>query len=109
METAAATTAIRPGRWNAVPESIELMRCALSTKMTMATPSSAIDNLRRTHAFGPAQRADIGEIDEGLWLTPAEARKKLSHSTDMDILALFVHLLQEGALDSLTVIILCHG
>ena len=56
----------------------------------MATPISAIDNLRRTHAFGPVHRADIGEIDEVLWLTPAEARKKLSHSTDKDILALFV-------------------
>ena len=52
----------------------------------MATPISAIDNLRRTHAFGPVHRADIGEIDEVLWLTPAEARKKLSHSTDKDIL-----------------------
>ncbi len=30
----------------------------------MATPISAIDNLRRTHAFGPVHRADIGEIDE---------------------------------------------
>ena len=62
----------------------------------MATPISAIDNLRRTHAFGPVHRADIGEIDEVLWLTPAEARKKLSHSTDKDILALFVDRVQEA-------------
>lgn len=41
----------------------------------MATPISAIDNLRRTHAFGPVHRADIGEIDEVLWLTPAEAAR----------------------------------
>ena len=75
----------------------------------MATPISAIDNLRRTHAFGPVHRADIGEIDEVLWLTPAEARKKLSHSTDKDILALFVDRVQEGALDAVPVIIVRHG
>ena len=64
----------------------------------MATPISAIDNLRRTHAFGPVHRADIGEIDEVLWLTPAEARKKLSHSTDKATSsALFVDRVQEGA------------
>ncbi len=54
-------------------------------------------------------RADIGEIDEVLWLTPAEARKKLSHSTDKDILALFVDRVQEGALDAVPVIIVRHG
>ena len=75
----------------------------------MATPISAIDNLRRTHAFGPVHRADIGEIDEVLWLTPAEARKKLSHSTDKDILALFVDRVEEGALDAVPVIIVRHG
>lgn len=75
----------------------------------MATPISAIDNLRRTHAFGPVHRADIGEIDEVVWLTPAEARKKLSHSTDKDILALFVDRVQEGALDAVPVIIVRHG
>ena len=75
----------------------------------MATPISAIDNLRRTHAFGPVHRADIGEIDEVLWLTPAEARKKLSHSTDKDILALFVDRVQEDALDAVPVIIVRHG
>ena len=75
----------------------------------MATPISAIDNLRRTHAFGPVHRADIGEIDEVVWLTPAEARKKLSHSTDKDILALFVDRVEEGALDAVPVIIVRHG
>ena len=75
----------------------------------MATPINAIDNLRRTHAFGPVHRADIDEIDEILWLTPAEARKKLSHSTDKDILALFVDRVQEGALDAVPVIIVRHG
>ena len=54
-------------------------------------------------------RADIGEIDEVLWLTPAKARKKLSHSTDKDILALFVDRVQEGALDAVPVIIVRHS
>ena len=44
------------------------------------------------------------------WMaTPISARKKLSHSTDKDILALFVDRVQEGALDAVPVIIVRHG
>ncbi|KAB7786996.1 Phosphohistidine phosphatase SixA [Bifidobacterium cebidarum] len=75
----------------------------------MAHPISAVDNLHRTHAFGPVHRADEGEIDQVLWLTPLEARKKLTHSTDKDILALFVDRVQEGALNAQPVIIVRHG
>ncbi|QTB90091.1 NUDIX hydrolase [Bifidobacterium saguini] len=75
----------------------------------MAHPISTVDNLRRTHAFGPIHRADEGEIDEVLWLTPLEARKKLTHSTDKDVLALFVDRVQEGALKAQPVIIVRHG
>ncbi|KAA8825515.1 NUDIX hydrolase [Bifidobacterium reuteri] len=75
----------------------------------MAKVISPVDNLRRTHAFGPVHRADEGEIDQMLWLTPVEARKRLTHSTDKDILALFVDRVQEGALDSQPVLIVRHG
>lgn len=75
----------------------------------MATPISPVDNLKRTQAFGPVHRADVGEIDEVMWLTPAEARKKLTHSTDKDILALFVDRVEEGALSAVPLIIVRHG
>ncbi|WP_190972548.1 NUDIX hydrolase [Bifidobacterium myosotis] len=75
----------------------------------MATAISPIDNLKRTQAFGPVHRADVGEIDELVWLTPAEARRKLTHSTDRDILALFVDRVEEGALDALPFLLVRHG
>jgi 8-oxo-dGTP diphosphatase len=75
----------------------------------MATPISAIDNLRRTHAFGPVHKADAGEIDDMVWLSPSQARKKLTHSTDKDLLALFVDRVQEGALGAVPLLIVRHG
>ncbi|WP_169173068.1 NUDIX hydrolase [Bifidobacterium oedipodis] len=75
----------------------------------MASPISDVDNMKRTHAFGPVHKADVGEINEIVWLTPAKARKKLTHSTDKDILALFVDRVQEGALDATPVLIVRHG
>ena len=67
-----------------------------------------------------AIQKELGEGDEGADIEesekkikfakmPAEARKKLSHSTDKDILALFVDRVQEGALDAVPVIIVRHG
>ena len=75
----------------------------------MATAISDIDNLKRTHAFGPVHKADKGEIDEVVWLSPSEARKKLTHSTDKDMLALFVDRVEEGALDAVPFLIVRHG
>lgn len=75
----------------------------------MVSAISPIDNLKRTKAFGPVHRADVGEIDEMVWLTPMEARKKLTHSTDKDMLALFVDRVQEGALEALPFLIVRHG
>lgn len=86
--------------------------CSSNTKhilFWMATPISPVDNLKRTQAFGPVHRADVGEIDDIVWLTPAQARKKLTHSTDKDILALFVDRVEEGALDAVPLIIVRHG
>ncbi|PST48377.1 NTP pyrophosphohydrolase [Bifidobacterium callitrichos] len=75
----------------------------------MATAISPVENLKRTGAFGPVHRADKDEIDEIVWLTPDKARKKLSHSTDREILALFIDRLEEGAADAVPFLIVRHG
>ncbi len=75
----------------------------------MATPISEEDEQRLSSAFGPVRRADAGEIDEVLWLTVAEARKKLSHSTDKDLLAAFVDRIEEGAEQAVPFLIVRHG
>ncbi|PLS28732.1 NTP pyrophosphohydrolase [Bifidobacterium parmae] len=75
----------------------------------MATAISPVDKLKRTAALGPVHRADVGEIDDVIWLTPDKARKKLTHSTDKEILALFIDRLQEGAADAVPVILVRHG
>nr|WP_217626181.1 NUDIX hydrolase [Bifidobacterium santillanense] len=75
----------------------------------MATPISPVENLKRTGALGPVHRADKGEIDEVVWLTPDKARKKLSHSTDKEILALFIDRLEEGAADAMPFLIVRHA
>ncbi|WP_094730252.1 NUDIX hydrolase [Bifidobacterium hapali] len=75
----------------------------------MATPVDDIEAEQLIDAFGPIHRADIGEIDDIIWVTVTEARKILSHSTDKDVLALFVDRLQEGAADAHNVIIVRHA
>ncbi|WP_417852148.1 NUDIX hydrolase [Bifidobacterium panos] len=75
----------------------------------MATPISEEDGRRRGAAFGPVHRADAGEIDEVRWLTVAEARKKLSHSTDKDLLATFVDRIEEGAERAVPFLLVRHG
>ena len=56
----------------------------------MATVISDTRARRMATAFGPVHRADAGEISDVRWLTIAEARKRLTHSTDKDVLAWFV-------------------
>ncbi|KAB8286928.1 DNA mismatch repair protein MutT [Bifidobacterium ramosum] len=75
----------------------------------MARPIDAVEAEQLIDAFGPVHRADIGEIDDILWVSITEARKILSHSTDKDVLALFVDRLQEGAADAQNVIIVRHA
>ncbi|MEE1295635.1 MAG: NUDIX domain-containing protein [Bifidobacterium sp.] len=75
----------------------------------MAQP---IDNAlarRMAEAFGPVHRADAGEINDVQWLDIERARKKLTHSTDRDILALFVDRLEEGAADASTLLLVRHA
>lgn len=75
----------------------------------MATAISPVDKLKRSAALGPVHRADVGEIDDVVWLTPDKARKKLTHSTDKEILALFIDRLQEGAAHAVPIILVRHG
>ncbi len=54
-------------------------------------------------------RADVGEIDSVMWVSVQRARRMLTHSTDRDILALFVDRVEEGALDGDTLLLVRHG
>ena len=56
----------------------------------MATQISDDDNWHRREAFGPIHAVDLGEVSEIAWLSLDKARKRLTHSTDRDMLALFV-------------------
>lgn len=78
-------------------------------KFWMATPISTEDDCKRSAAFGPVHRADVGEINSVLWLTPAEARKKLTHSTDKDLLAVFMDRISEGAEQAVAFLVVRHG
>ncbi|WP_407641056.1 NUDIX hydrolase [Bifidobacterium italicum] len=60
-------------------------------------------------AFGPVHRADVGEINDVVWLTVPEARKTLTHSTDKDILALFADRLEEHADAARAVLLVRHA
>lgn len=75
----------------------------------MAHQISATDAEHLLDAFGPVQRADIGEIDDIIWVSIRQARKKLTHSTDKDILALFVDRIEEGAAEVQTVLLVRHA
>ncbi|OZG61922.1 DNA mismatch repair protein MutT [Bifidobacterium lemurum] len=75
----------------------------------MATPVSAEDAERMRDALGPVQRADVGEIDDIVWVSVTKARKMLTHSTDRDVLALFVDRIEEGAAHAVPVLLVRHG
>lgn len=75
----------------------------------MARPIDPEDTVRRADAFGPVHRADVGEIDSVMWVSVQRARRMLTHSTDRDILALFVDRVEEGALDGDMLLLVRHG
>ena len=54
-------------------------------------------------------RADVGEINDIVWVSVREARKILSHSTDKDTLAVFVDRVQEGAATAQNLLIVRHA
>lgn len=75
----------------------------------MATAINRADAQHLSEAFGPVHRADLGEINDVEWLPIAQARKKLTHSTDRDILALFVDRLEEGAAEARPLLLVRHA
>jgi len=86
--------------------------CTADTKHTlywMAQPISADDAEHLLDAFGPVHRADVGEINDIVWVSVREARKILSHSTDKDTLAVFVDRVQEGAATAQNLLIVRHA
>ena len=86
--------------------------CTADTKHTlywMAQPISADDAEHLLDAFGPVHRADVGEINDIVWVSVREARKILSHSTDKDTLAVFVDRVQEGGAAAQNLLIVRHA
>lgn len=75
----------------------------------MARPIDQADALRRSEAFGPVHKADVGEIDRIEWLPVPAARHRLTHSDDRDILALFADRVEEGAQAAVPVLLVRHG
>ncbi len=75
----------------------------------MARPIDAVAAEHLIDAFGPVHRADVGEIDGIVWVSVREARRKLTHSTGKDLLAIFADRVREGAARSQAVIIVRHG
>lgn len=75
----------------------------------MATPISTVQARHMAGAFGPVHRADKDEINEIRWLPIARARKLLTHSTDKEILALFVDRLEEGAAAAYPLLMVRHA
>lgn len=75
----------------------------------MARTISSAENERLIDAFGPIHHADIGEIDQIRWVGVQQARHMLTHSTDRDILALFVDRVEEGAIDGDMLLLVRHG
>lgn len=57
--------------------------------------------------LGPVQHGD--DVDTVAWLTIAQARKRLTHITDIDVLNAFVDRVQQGALNAGVVILVRHG
>lgn len=68
-------------------------------------PSAA----KRLPAFGPIKPAKPTEIGNVLWLTPSQARKKLTHDSDCEVLDAFLDKLHEGQVEYSTLLLVRHG
>ena len=64
---------------------------------------------RRRIAFGPIHRPDTGEIDHAAWVGVERARQLLTHSSDQDVLSLFVDRIRQRAADSVPILIVRHS
>lgn len=63
---------------------------------------------KRRYAFGPIN-TDPAEVDNVLWLSPKEARHKLTHVLDREILDTFVAKVRKGILGSRMFLLIRHG
>lgn len=71
-----------------------------------------IDNqsaAKRLPAFGPIKPAKPTEIGNVSWLTPSQARKKLTHDSDREVLDAFLEKLHEGQSEYSTLLLVRHG
>ena len=65
--------------------------------------------LKRLPAFGPIKPAKPTEIGNVIWLTPAKARKKLTHDSDQLVLDAFLERIKSGQANYKTLILVRHG
>lgn len=68
-------------------------------------PSAA----KRLPAFGPIKPAKPTEIGNVLWLTPSQARKKLTYDSDREVLDAFLEKLHAGQGEYSTLLLVRHG
>ena len=94
-------------------ERVQYLRTRLPERRTIVfyeTPHRIADSMDDLlDAFGPVHRADVGEINDIVWVSVREARKILSHSTDKDTLAVFVDRVQEGGATAQNLLIVRHA
>lgn len=64
---------------------------------------------KRLPAFGPIKPAKSTEISNVLWLTPSQARKKLTHYSDREVLDAFLEKLHAGQAEYSTLLLVRHG
>lgn len=64
---------------------------------------------KRLPAFGPIKPAKPTEIGNVLWLTPSQARKKLTHDSDREVLDAFLEKLHAGKAEYSTLLLVRHG
>lgn len=64
---------------------------------------------KRLPAFGPIKPAKPTEIGNVLWLTPSQARKKLTHDSDREVLDAFLEKLHAGQGEYSTLLLVRHG
>lgn len=70
---------------------------------------SKSDAIKRLPAFGPIKPAKPTEIGNVIWLTPEDARKKLTHDSDQLVLDAFLERIESGQANYKTLILVRHG
>lgn len=70
---------------------------------------SKSDAIKRLPAFGPIKPAKPTEIGNVIWLTPEDARKKLTHDSDQLVLDAFLERIESGQANYKTLILVRHS